>query len=81
MVAALIPGQLHEISHQDEGMRNGDVGSPSTRKHTEKRHGGKGSSIDIENKSFGFGPITQDAGLQKVMFNEMVSQFLKKLIC
>ncbi|XVF66979.1 hypothetical protein PTKIN_Ptkin10aG0083300 [Pterospermum kingtungense] len=66
VVAALGPGQLHEISHQDEGMMNGDVGSPSRRKHTEKRHGGKGSSIDIENKSFGFGPITQDAGVQKV---------------
>lgn len=80
IVAALGPGQLHEISHQDEGMMNGDVGSPSGRKHMEKRHGGKGSSIDFENKSFGFGPINQDAGVEKVMFHTMVSAS-EKLVC
>ncbi|XP_022763955.1 MAP3K epsilon protein kinase 1-like isoform X4 [Durio zibethinus] len=66
--------QLHEMSHQDEVMLNGDVGSPeSRRKHLEKRHGGKGSSIDTENKSFGFGPITQDASLHKaVEFSRLV---------
>ena len=73
-MAALVPAQLHEISHQDEVMINGDVGSPeSRRKHMEKGHGGKGSLIDIENKSFGFVPIARDAGLQKVMLHEMVS--------
>ncbi|XVE66333.1 hypothetical protein DITRI_Ditri08aG0071900 [Diplodiscus trichospermus] len=65
VVAALGPGQLHEISHQDEGMTNGDVGSPSRKKHMEKRHGGKGNPIDTENKSFVFGPKTQDVSLQK----------------
>ncbi|KAK8363856.1 hypothetical protein V6Z12_A03G190500 [Gossypium hirsutum] len=53
---------------------NGDVGSPeSRRKHTEKGHGGKGSSIDIEDASFGFGPITQDAGLQKAVKASVIS--------
>ncbi|XVE92897.1 hypothetical protein REPUB_Repub01dG0143100 [Reevesia pubescens] len=66
VMAALGPARLHEISNQDEVMINGDVGSPeSRRKHTEKTYGGKGSSIDIENKSFGFGHMSQDAGLQK----------------
>ncbi|XWS68496.1 hypothetical protein CRYUN_Cryun04dG0095500 [Craigia yunnanensis] len=74
VVAAFGPAQLHEISHQDEVMMNGDVGSPeSRRKHTEKRHGGKGSSTDMENKSFGFGPITQDSSLQKAAKGSVTS--------
>ncbi|XWS63320.1 hypothetical protein CRYUN_Cryun06bG0085000 [Craigia yunnanensis] len=74
VVAALVPAQLHEISHQDEVMINGDVGSPeSRRKHRKKRHGGKGSLIDIENKSFGFVPIAQDAGLQKAAKSSVTS--------
>ncbi|KAK6253059.1 hypothetical protein QUC31_014779 [Theobroma cacao] len=66
VVAALGPAQLHEISHQDEVIMNGEVGSPESKgKHMEKRHGGKGSSIDIDNKSFGFGPRTHDASVQR----------------
>ncbi|GMJ05542.1 mitogen-activated protein kinase kinase kinase 7, MAP3K EPSILON PROTEIN KINASE, partial [Hibiscus trionum] len=67
VVAALSSGQHHEISHQDEAMMNGDVGSPSRRKHTEKGQGVNEDQIDKENKSFGFVPITQNAGLQKVV--------------
>ncbi|KAA3468006.1 Serine/threonine-protein kinase sepA [Gossypium australe] len=65
VAVALGSSQLHDISHQDEATMNGDVGSPSRRKHTEKGHGGNGDQIDNENKSFAFGPITQNAGLQK----------------
>ncbi|XP_022727275.1 MAP3K epsilon protein kinase 1-like isoform X2 [Durio zibethinus] len=66
--------QLHEISHQDEVMMNGAVGFPESRSiHTRKRHGGKGSSIDIENKPFGFGPVTQDASLQKAAKASVIS--------
>ncbi|TYH86083.1 hypothetical protein ES332_D01G017500v1 [Gossypium tomentosum] len=65
VAVALGSSQLHDISHQDEATMNGDVGSPSRRKHTEKGQGGNGDQIDNENKSFAFGPITQNAGLQK----------------
>ncbi|TYH84993.1 hypothetical protein ES332_D02G234700v1 [Gossypium tomentosum] len=74
VVAAHASDQLHDTSNQDEVTINGDVGSPeSRRKHTEKGHGGKGSSIDIEDASFGFGPITQDAGLQKAVKASVIS--------
>ncbi|TYJ43852.1 hypothetical protein E1A91_A03G181800v1 [Gossypium mustelinum] len=74
VVAAHASAQLHDTSNQDEVTMNGDVGSPeSRRKHTEKGHGGKGSSIDIEDASFGFGPITQDAGLQKAVKASVIS--------
>ncbi|PPD97932.1 hypothetical protein GOBAR_DD05005 [Gossypium barbadense] len=65
VAVALGSSQLHDISHQDEATMNGDVGSPSRRKHTEKGQGGNGDQIDNVNKSFAFGPITQNAGLQK----------------
>ncbi|GMJ09851.1 mitogen-activated protein kinase kinase kinase 7, MAP3K EPSILON PROTEIN KINASE [Hibiscus trionum] len=55
------------IHHQGEAMMNGDVISPSRRKHTEKGQGGNADQIDNENKSFGFVPITQNAGLQKAV--------------
>ncbi|KAK8310981.1 hypothetical protein V6Z12_D02G220700 [Gossypium hirsutum] len=74
VMAAHASDQLHDTSNQDEVTINGDVGSPeSRRKHTEKGHGGKGSSIDIEDASFGFGPITQDAGLQKAVKASVIS--------
>lgn len=61
VAVALGSSPLHDISHQDEAMMNGDVGSPSRRKHTEKGQGDNGDQIDNENKSFAFGPITQNA--------------------
>ncbi|KAK8482819.1 hypothetical protein V6N13_085570 [Hibiscus sabdariffa] len=67
VVAALSSGQHHEISHQDEAVMNGEVGSPSRRKHTEKGQGVNEDQSDRENKSFGFVPITQNAGLQKAV--------------
>ncbi|KAL4360472.1 hypothetical protein GQ457_04G004690 [Hibiscus cannabinus] len=64
--------QLHDISHQDGIMTNGDVGSPESRRNqSEKGHRGKGSSIDFEDKSFGFGPI--DVGLQKAVKTTVIS--------
>ncbi|XP_039037990.1 MAP3K epsilon protein kinase 1-like isoform X2 [Hibiscus syriacus] len=73
-VAANGSAQLHDISPQDGVMMNSDIGSPESRRNqTEKGHRGKGSSIDFEDISFGFGPITQDAGLQKVVKASVIS--------
>ncbi|KAE8669701.1 MAP3K epsilon protein kinase 1 [Hibiscus syriacus] len=67
VVAALSSGQNNEISHQDEAMMNGNVGSPSRGKHMEKGQRGNRDQIDNENKSLVFVPITQNAGLQKAV--------------
>ncbi|XP_021679465.2 MAP3K epsilon protein kinase 1 isoform X2 [Hevea brasiliensis] len=64
---ALLHGSTH-LHDQDESHINGEVASPETRKKSvDRKHGGKGSSNHVENKSFGFAPRSQDGGLQKAL--------------
>lgn len=63
------PIELQEISNssdREEMLISGEAGSPETRrKNVATKHGGKGSSNNVENKSFGF-PRSQNNNLQKV---------------
>ncbi|KAK9191292.1 hypothetical protein WN943_019904 [Citrus x changshan-huyou] len=62
--------QLQEItntSDKDEMLINGETQSPeSRRKNLDSKHGGKGTSISVDNKSFGFSPRTDNNSLQKL---------------
>ncbi|KDO52990.1 hypothetical protein CISIN_1g000533mg [Citrus sinensis] len=63
--------QLQEItntSDKDEMLINGETQSPeSRRKNLDSKHGGKGTSISVDNKSFGFSPRTDNNSLQKAV--------------
>ncbi|ESR50763.1 hypothetical protein CICLE_v10030510mg [Citrus x clementina] len=63
--------QLQEItntSDKDEMLINGETQSPeSRRKNLDSKHGGKGTSISVDNKSFGFCPRTDNNSLQKAV--------------
>lgn len=65
------PTELHEVQHpsdHDEVLMNGNMGSPeSRRKSVAEKHGGKGSSIHVGNRSFGFGQRSQDNSFQKAV--------------
>ncbi|KAJ0038914.1 hypothetical protein Pint_23172 [Pistacia integerrima] len=70
VVGAKDPTELQEISNtsdQEEMLISGEAGSPETRrKNVATKHGGKGSSNNVENKSFGF-PRSQNNTLQKAV--------------
>ncbi|XP_059445336.1 MAP3K epsilon protein kinase 1-like isoform X2 [Corylus avellana] len=63
--------ELHEVPHTSEHsevLMNGNMGSPeSRRKSVAEKHGGKGSSIHVGNRSFGFGQRSQDNSFQKAV--------------
>lgn len=63
--------QLQEIPNtgdKDEMLINGEAQSPELRrKNLAGKHGGKGTSISVENKSFGFSSRTENNSLQKVI--------------
>lgn len=63
--------QLQEItntSDKDEMRINGETQSPESRqKNLDSKHGGKGTSISVDNKSFGFSPRTDNNSLQKAV--------------
>uniref|UniRef100_A0A7N2L791 MAP3K epsilon protein kinase 1 n=1 Tax=Quercus lobata TaxID=97700 RepID=A0A7N2L791_QUELO len=68
-VATSEPTELHELPHTSahgEVLMNGDIGSPESRKKvvTEK-HGGKGSSTHVGNRSLGFGQRSQVNNFQR----------------
>lgn len=68
-VATSEPTELHELPHTSahgEVLMNGDMGSPESRKKvvTEK-HGGKGSSTHVGNRSLGFGQRSQVNNFQR----------------
>ncbi|KAG8644129.1 MAP3K epsilon protein kinase 1 isoform X2 [Manihot esculenta] len=59
------PGSSH-LNDQDESVMNGEVESrDASGKSVDRKHGGKGSCNNVENKPFGFAPSRQDIGLQK----------------
>lgn len=63
---ASLPGSTH-LNDQDESVMNGEVESrDASGKSVDRKHGGKGSCNNVENKPFGFAPSRQDIGLQKV---------------
>lgn len=63
--------QLQEIPNtgdKDEMLINGEAQSPELRrKNLASKHGGKGTSISVENKSFGFSSRTENNSLQKAL--------------
>lgn len=67
VVGAKEPTELQEISNsteQEEMLISGEAGSPGTRQNNlATKHGGKGSSNNVENKSFGF-PRSQNNNLK-----------------
>jgi hypothetical protein len=77
--------ELHEVPHtsdHDEVLMNGNVGSPeSRRKSVAEKNGGKGSSIHVGNRSFGFGQRSQDNGFQKVKLHFLLSYSCNYSLC
>jgi hypothetical protein len=77
--------ELHEVLHtsdHDEVLMNGNVGSPeSRRKSVAEKNGGKGSSIHVGNRSFGFGQRSQDNGFQKVKLHFLLSYSCNYSLC
>ncbi|KAK2635752.1 hypothetical protein Ddye_030544 [Dipteronia dyeriana] len=68
MVAATNePNDLQEVSNtSDQDEAYGEVGSPESRwKNIANKHGGRGSSSNVENKSYGLGPRSQKSSVQK----------------
>lgn len=69
-VATSEPTELHEVpdtSAHGEVLTNGDMGSPeSRRKVVTEKHGGKGSSTHVGNRSLGFGQRSQVNNFQRV---------------
>lgn len=71
--------ELHEVPQNcdhEEVLMEGNIGSPeSRRKNVAEKHGGKGSSIHVGNRPFGFGPRSQDSSFQKVMHFLLLNSF------
>lgn len=69
VVGAKDPTELQEMSNmsdQEEMLISSEAGSPEMRqKNVATKHGGKGSSNNVENKSSGY-PRSQNNNLQKV---------------
>lgn len=63
------PTELHELPHTSahgEVLMNGDMGSPeSRRKVVTEKHGGKGNSTHVGNRSLGFGQRSQVNNFQR----------------
>ncbi|KAL4638262.1 hypothetical protein ACB092_03G134800 [Castanea dentata] len=68
-VATYEPTELHELPHTSahgEVLMNGDMGSPeSRRKVVTEKHGVKGSSTHVGNRSLGFGQRSQVNNFQR----------------
>ncbi|XP_044493739.1 MAP3K epsilon protein kinase 1-like isoform X2 [Mangifera indica] len=77
VVGAKEPTELQEISNsteQEEMLISGEAGSPGTRQNNlATKHGGKGSSNNVENKSFGF-PRSQNNNLKGVKTSTTVGE-------
>lgn len=75
-LAASGPAELDEPPHMtnnEEAPMNGEVKSPElTTKNVTGKQGGKGNSIHVGFRSFGFGARNQDGAFQKVGCNNIV---------